>query len=223
MFLQPEKGCRMRRRYNENDIKYIKECAENGVEIKNIADTFGVTIEAIHHVLSRNNIKFCKKPLTHIPNEIWIDCIDIHDIQISNMGRFLRKSTKTLIDGYITSGGYVTVEFSGIGRFSAHRLIAKAFIPNYENKPEVNHKNGVKTDNSVNNLEWVTPSENVRHSINTGLSTFKSGQEHHRTALNEEQIKTCSELRSSGKTYLEIGAIMGVTYRTVSRHLNKQS
>jgi len=69
--------------------------------------------------------------------------------------------------------GYLVVQLMKSGKrktFSIHRLVAFTFILNPQNKPEVNHKDGIKTNNKVNNLEWSTKSENGQHAYNIGLN-----------------------------------------------------
>lgn len=70
------------------------------------------------------------------------------------------------------SNGYSRVQLSRNGEskdFYVHRLVADAFISNLDNRPYVNHINGIKDDNSLSNLEWVTPSQNSQHAYDSGL------------------------------------------------------
>ena len=64
--------------------------------------------------------------------------------------------------------GYVTTKIDG-KTMKLHRLLALCFIPNPENKPQVNHIDGVKNNNTLSNLEWATQSENIKHAYTMGL------------------------------------------------------
>jgi hypothetical protein len=71
----------------------------------------------------------------------------------------------------------------------AHRLVAEAFIPNEENKKEVNHINGVKSDNRSENLEWSTRSENMLHAFRVGLKKHKTGELHHNSKITDSHTQ----------------------------------
>lgn len=106
-------------------------------------------------------------------NEIWKDIEGFEKYQISSYGRVRSYHNNTIIirKTNIVSG-YEHLMLNKNNKkynFYIHRLVGTAFIPNPENKPEINHKNGLKTDNNVENLEWTTRIENAQHAWQTGL------------------------------------------------------
>jgi hypothetical protein len=92
--------------------------------------------------------------------------------QVSNLGNIINSKNGRKIKLNITERGYYRVNLykeKKENHFKVHRLVAIAFIENINNKPQVNHIDGIKTNNNVSNLEWSTSSENIRHAINVGL------------------------------------------------------
>ena len=100
-------------------------------------------------------------------NEIWKDIEEYEGLyQVSNLGRVKRVTTGRILKGCKHSGGYLHIcLYKNGSQFTKiiHRLVAQAFIPNPESKPQVNHIDEDKTNNMVSNLEWSTSNENNNH------------------------------------------------------------
>lgn len=133
-------------------------------------------------------MQFYPFTLDNIGGEIWCDVEGYDgDYQISNFGRvksFKQGKCIILKPGY--KSGYLWFSLSKNNKRTfnaAHRLVAKAFIPNPDNKPQVNHLDGHPLNNHVSNLEWATGAENQQHAITNGLFTHKKGTECYQAKL----------------------------------------
>lgn len=104
-------------------------------------------------------------------------------------------------------------------KFSVHRLVAMAFIDNPENKREVNHKDGIKTNNIVENLEWMTSSENTMHSYDNGLQNRGSG-----VGTSKLTDKDVLRIRSLYPEYShrKIAKMYGVYHTTIGRIVTRK-
>ena len=138
-------------------------------------------------------MKFYPLMIENLDGEIWRTVPDYENYQISNFGRVksLWKSKAKILKPAFCNG-YLRVDLCKDGKqklFRVHRLIAQAFIPNPEGKPQVNHKDGHPMNNYVENLEWATHEENLKHAFDTGLKIAPQGEESILAKLTNEQAK----------------------------------
>ena len=122
------------------------------------------------------------------------------DVKIRNVDKVLKRG-KILKPVYYKNG-YLTVGLCKNGkvtRFYVHRLVAEAFIPNPENKPEVNHKDEVKSNNYRTNLEWMTTKENINYGTHTKRSAEKRSKTVYQYDKDYNLIKEWSSASEAGR------------------------
>ncbi len=109
---------------------------------------------------------------------------------VSNLGNIKNGNTGKLLYKRKDKNGYHTVRMSRNSKektFKVHRLVLLTFLPNPLNLPYVNHRNGIKDDNRLDNLEWCTQTQNVRHAFNMGLICMK-GSDNPKSIVSEELV-----------------------------------
>lgn len=162
--------------------------------------------------------------------EIYKDIIGYEGLyQVSNLGKVKRlnyrgSEKERSLKNYLSSIGYYKICLSKNGKVTTvniHRLISQAFIPNPYNKPQVNHINGIKSDNRIENLEWVTCKENIEHAHKIGLINSSKGEDRTFAKLTEKQVL---EIRKIGKlkTQVELAKIYNVNQSLISYVLNNK-
>lgn len=107
-------------------------------------------------------------------------------------------------------------------QIKVHQIVARAFLPPNPGGMQIDHVNGVKTDNRVDNLEWVTPKENTLRSVKTGLKP--KGERHWRHKLTKLQVDEIRSLYKTGNyTHRSLGEIFGVSHSVVGNVIRNQT
>lgn len=160
--------------------------------------------------------------------EIWKKVPSVLHTEASNLGRIRRTNPKTgkviFPKGHYDKDGYIKVdtkkEDGKWKDFPIHRLVAMAWIPNPQKKLCVNHKNSVRDDNRVDNLEWVTPKENCHHSYLYGKAT-KVKIVPRKTVLTDFQVSQIEKLRSI-YTVHQLSLLFNIKYSTLKNIIRKK-
>lgn len=159
------------------------------------------------------------------PEERWLPIPGYEGLyEVSDHGRILSSHPRGR-PGFLkfcTSRGYSSVELYqreggkvNSRRTTVHKIVMLAFIGHRSPGMQINHRNGIKTDNRLENLEYVTPSENKKHAFRTGLQT-NCGEKSSQAKLTESDVRQIRWMISEGFKYKEIAAKFSVTVGAIA-------
>lgn len=161
--------------------------------------------------------------------ELWKPLLEYKGVEVSSIGRIRKAANKSRKERILTEfpkdrDGYYRCSVQKLdGTWTSqpvHRLVAKAFIPRTENKDVVNHIDGNRTNNRIENLEWVTPKENVIHSFKFG-SRKTCKQVPKRTILTDFQVSQIRKLREL-YTVNQIAKLFNIEYQSLKNIIHKK-
>ena len=147
--------------------------------------------------------------------ETWRSCPIGDGYEVSDCGRMRHRGR--ILSGSLRNDGYVFVYIGG-KQYPIHRIVAKCFIENPDGKPEVNHKDGNKRNNRADNLEWVTRSENVLHSIRNNLQP--KGNTTYKGKFTPEEREAIKALCRSGRSKRSVASEYGVSHTCICDIVN---
>ena len=142
----------------------------------------------------------------------------VRSFKHSPLGRILKQNPN--------AQGYPQILLSNGGKTTSvrvHVLVLESFVGDRPEGKNCNHKNGIKYDNKLSNLEWVTYKENVIHSYSNGLKHGKKGMSSHRSKLTDDQIVEIRKLFSSGMPQLYISRMFNMSPSSINRICKKRA
>lgn len=133
--------------------------------------------------------------------------------EISKEGIIRNSENKKIKSQYIGSTGYYMVSFSYNNKSKparVHRLLAITYLPNPKNLPEINHEDGIKTNNFLSNIKWSNHEDNVKHAFRTGLVN-NTGEKNGQSKLTEKDVKEIKNRLLSGESQYSISKDFPIT------------
>jgi hypothetical protein len=169
--------------------------------------------------------------------EIWKDIKDYEGLyQISNLGKIKSLARKTnnqfckediILKLWLSPTGYLVINLHKNGKmkyFTVHRLVLKNFVSNPLNKLEINHKDGNKQNNNLNNLEWATSSENHKHAFKLNLMDNK-GEQNPQHKLTEWDVKMIRKMYKNTTywTQQKLADLFGISRGNIYHIVNNKT